>query len=67
MLVNDKITENEMFNKFDLNLLQQRRLVKTSNSSSSQNLKKESQTQSKGKFFANMTPTAKKNIEFNLE
>ena len=41
MLVNDKITENEMFSKFDINCLHnQKRLAKTPNSSSAQTLKK---------------------------
>lgn len=41
MLVNDKITENEMFSKFDINCLHnQKRLGKTPNSSNSQTLKK---------------------------
>ena len=41
MLVNDKITENEMFSRFDTNSLHnQKRLAKTPNSSSSQTFKK---------------------------
>lgn len=41
ILVNDKITENEMFSKFDINCLHnQKRLAKAPNTSSSHTLKK---------------------------
>lgn len=39
MLVNDKITETELLSKFDLNLLQQKKLTKNAHTSSSQTMK----------------------------
>lgn len=64
MLVNDKITENELLNKFDLNLIHQKKLAKNANTSSSHTIKKESQI--KTKFTPSLTPAARKNVEAQI-
>lgn len=66
MLANDKITETELLNKFDLNLIHQKKLTKNAHTNSSQTIKRESQ--GFGRFTTSTTPVAvgRKNMEAQI-